>query len=89
MTLLPVMRAFFLLKITSNIRRVGICPRTTLHKAITLGLDTIELSYLIRDRLLCLTGNFFDLDDVLSFELELKRLRNGDRLYVDTNQSLE
>ena len=83
------MRAFFLLKITSNIPWGGQCSRTTLHEALTSGVGTIELSYLIRDRLVCLTGNFFDLDDVLSFELELKKLRNGDRLYVDTNQSLE
>jgi hypothetical protein len=44
--------------------------------------------YLIRDRLVCLAGNFF-LDDVFGFELAAKRLRKGDRLYVDTTQSLE
>ena len=45
--------------------------------------------YLIRDRLICLTVDFFGLDAGLGFELAPKRWRNGDRLYVDTNQSLE
>ena len=49
----------------------------------------IFFTYLIRDRLVCLTGNFFGLDDVLAFELAANKLRNGDRLYVDTTQSLE
>jgi hypothetical protein len=51
--------------------------------------NRVKLSYLIRDRLVCLTGNFFGLDAGLRVELELKRLRKGDRLYVDTTQSLE
>ena len=41
------------------------------------------LSYLLRDRLVRLTGNFFDLDPGLGFELAPNRWRNGDRLYVD------
>ena len=60
-----------------------------LHEAIASGLCIIKLSYLIRDRFTCLTGDFFGLDDVLGFELTAKRFRNGDRLYVDTIQSLE
>ena len=47
------------------------------------------LSYLMRDRLICLTGDFFGLDAGLGFELVPKSWRSGDRLYVDTNQSLE
>ena len=43
----------------------------------------------MRDRLVRLTGDFLGLDAIFEFELAPKRWRNGDRLYVDTSQSLE
>ena len=59
------------------------------QRAFLLLRITSNLSYLVRDRLACLTGDFFGLDASLGFELAAKRWRSGDRLYVDTNQSLE